>query len=126
MGFLPSLKIGEFFESICVSGEVICQENQYWLIHSSSRDWRVYAPEVANNWVLRNPADASYGMLRVCVVFQKTTHLLCLMVLVLVLSVLIFLALMEHSTFEKVELGTTIHTPFNQLEPIHMPLQRPI
>jgi hypothetical protein len=36
-------------ESKLAKFQVICQENQYWLIHSSSKDWRVYVPEVANN-----------------------------------------------------------------------------
>jgi hypothetical protein len=65
-------------------------------------------------------------MLRACAVFHKMAHLLFLVVLVLVLSLLIFLALMEHSTFEKIDGGAAIHTPFNQLEPIHMALQRSI
>jgi hypothetical protein len=81
--------------------------------------------------ILRNLADASYGMLRACVVFHhprflQTTHLLSLIVLVLVLSVLTFLALMEHSKFEKIEFGATIHAPFTQLEPIHMSFERTI
>lgn len=36
------------FESIGVSGEFMRLKNQYWLIHSSSRNWRIYAPEVAS------------------------------------------------------------------------------
>ncbi len=67
-----------------------------------------------------------HGMLRVCASFQKTACLLSLGVLVFVLSLLIFLALMEHSMLEKIDGGATIHTPFDQLEPIHMSLQRAI
>src|SRR6266496_4860093 len=48
------------------------------------------------------------------------------MVLAFVLSLLILFALMEHSTFEQIELGTTIHASFDELKPIHVPLQRAI
>src|SRR5439155_4424987 len=45
------------------------------------------------NWILRNLADANCGMLRGCAVFHpprflETTHLLCLILLLLLLSVL--------------------------------------
>src|SRR5216684_6992966 len=53
-------------------------------------------------------------------------YLLSLLLFLLVLSVLIFLALMEHSTFEQIDLGATVHASFDELEPIHMPLQRSI
>jgi len=72
------------------------------------------------SWFLRNLADASYGMLRVCTIFQKTIRVLLLMVLVLVFSLLISLAPMEHSTLKQIEFGTTIQTPFDQRETIHM------
>jgi hypothetical protein len=75
--------------------------------------------------LLRNLADASCGMLRVCVAFHalqflQTIHLLCLTVLPLVLSVLILFALVEHSWLEKIDFGATIHAPFNEFEPIHI------
>ena len=32
-------------------GQVMCQKNQYWLIHLSSKDWQFNESEVANLWV---------------------------------------------------------------------------
>jgi len=51
-----------------------------------------------NVWILRKSADASYGVLSVCAIFQKTVRL---PLAVLVLSVLIFLALMKRSPFDQ-------------------------
>ena len=38
------------YESIWDLDEDMRQKNQYWLIYLSSRNWRVYASEVANLW----------------------------------------------------------------------------
>src|SRR5205807_7001318 len=70
-------------------------------------------------------------MLRVCAIFHhlrflQTTHLLFLMVLLLVLSVLILFAPMEHAKLEQIEFGATIHASFNVLEPVHIPFYRTI
>ena len=70
-------------------------------------------------------------MLRVCAAFQylrflQTIHLLCLIVLLLLLSVPILFALVEHSKLEKIEFGATIHASFNELEPIYIAFQRTI
>ena len=80
-------------------------------------------------WFLRNLADANYGMLRGCAIFQhprflQTICLWSLPVLVLVLSVLTLFALMEHTKLEQIKLGLTIHASFNELEPIDMPFDR--
>src|SRR5260221_8617813 len=56
----------------------------------------------------------------------QTTHLLSLMVLLLVLSVSTLSALVEHSKLEQVQFGATIHTSFNELEPIDIAFQRTI
>src|SRR5258708_34148771 len=68
-------------------------------------------------------------MLRVCVLFYRPRclqmiSLLCL--LLLLLSVQTLLAVMEHSKLEQIELGSTIHAAFNELEPIHLPFDRAI
>ena|SRR6266446_6313442 len=75
-----------------------------------------------NLWFLRNLADANYGMLRGCAIFQhprflQTICLWSLPVLVLVLSVLTLFALMEHAKLEQIKLGSTIHTSFNERIP---------
>src|SRR6266487_5855506 len=36
----------------------------------------------------------------------------------------LFLGHMKHTSPQQRELGTTIHAPFNELEPIHMPFER--
>ena len=81
---------------------------------------------VARKWNLRNLADPGCDMLRGCAIFHhlrflQTTHLLFLMVLLLVLSVLILFAPMEHAKLEPIECCTTIPTSFDELEAIHMP-----
>src|SRR5216117_2446581 len=73
---------------------------------------------VTKAWILRNFADANYGMLRVSAVFHhcgflQMVSLLCL--LLLVLSGQTPLVVVEDSKLEKIELGAPIHTPFNQL-----------
>ncbi len=80
-------------------------------------------------WFLRNLADGKYGMLRGSAMFHppgflQTIHLWSLPVLVLVLSVLTLFALMEHAKLEQIKLGSPIHAPFNELEPIDMPFDR--
>ena len=50
--------------------------------------------------------------------------LLCLLLFVLSLQTL--LVMMKHATLEKIEIGLTIHTPFNQFESIHLALNRTI
>src|SRR5258708_16151915 len=68
-------------------------------------------------------------MLRVCVLFYRPRclqmiSLLCL--LLLLLSVQTLVAVMEHAKLEQIELGSTIHAAFNELEPIHLPFDRAI
>jgi len=38
----------------------------------------------------------------------------------------LFLGHMQHTCSQERELGTAIHAPFNELEPIHMAFERPI
>src|SRR5260221_144411 len=81
--------------------------------------------EETNRTFLRNLADARCGMLRGCAAFHALRFLqmipqLCLMVLLLILSVLILFAPMEYAKLEQIEFCTTIHTSFNQLQPIHI------
>src|SRR6266571_5448445 len=78
-------------------------------------------------WILRNLADPSCDMLRGCTVFHalrflQMNHLLSLLLVLLVLSVLIRFAPMEHPKLEKIDFGATIHASFNEFEPIHIPL----
>jgi hypothetical protein len=47
--------------------------------------------------------------------------MISLLCLLLLLSVQTLLAVMEHSKLEQIELGSTIHAAFNELEPIHLP-----
>ncbi len=66
-------------------------------------------------------------MLRGCTVFHalrflQMNHLLSLLLFLLVLSVLIRFAPMEHPKLEKIDFGATIHASFNEFEPIHIPL----
>ena len=79
-------------------------------------------------WILRNLADLSDGTLRVCAAFDhprffQTTHLLCLTVLVLVFSLLDLFTLIKDSKLEKIELCTTIHASFHELEPSDIPFK---
>ena len=53
-------------------------------------------------------------------------HLLSLLLFLLVLSVLIRFAPMEHPKLEKIDFGATIHASFHEFEPIHIPLSRTI
>ena len=52
--------------------------------------------------------------------------MLFLIVLLLVLSVLILFAPMEHAKLEQIEFGATIQASFNELEPVHIPFSRTI
>ena len=69
-------------------------------------------------------AESANGTPKGCVLFSpprclQMTSLLRFLLLVLSLQAL--LAVMKHSKLEKIELGATIHAPFNELEPIHVP-----
>jgi hypothetical protein len=66
--------------------------------------------------------SAAFHQLR----FLQTTHLLFLLVLFLVLSVLILFTPMEHAKLEQIEFGATRHASVNELQTIHIPLQRTI
>ena|SRR2546425_268679 len=73
-------------------------------------------------WNLRNLADPSCDMLRGCTVFHalrflQMNHLLSLLLFLLVLSVLIRFAPMEHPKLEKIDFGTTIHASFTEVSP---------
>src|SRR6266576_1751206 len=64
-------------------------------------------------------------MPRVCAVchlpwFLEMIHWLCLPVLILVFPLLILFTLIENSNLEKIELCATIHTFFNELQPIYI------
>ena len=68
-------------------------------------------------------------MLKGCAMFHpprflQTIHVWSVPALVLVLSVLTLFALMEHAKLEQIKLGSTIHAPFNELEPIDVPFDR--
>jgi hypothetical protein len=81
--------------------------------------------------ILRNFADLNGGMLRVCAIchlpwFPEMIYWVSLPVLVLVFPLLILFTLIENSNLEKIELCATIHTFFNELQPVHIPFQRTI
>ena len=113
------------------------REETLWGPHGYHRYPAKFIPQLVHRIIvicqikrfLRNLADLNDGILRVCAVFDhprvlQTSHLLCLLALLLVLSVLTLFAGMEYSKLEKIELGTTVHAPFNQFEPIHLSFQR--
>src|SRR5437763_10244184 len=58
--------------------------------------------------------------------FLQINPLLFLLLVLLVLSVLTLFAVMEHAKLEQIDFGATVHASFNELEPIHIPLQRTI
>src|SRR6266496_6742673 len=71
-----------------------------------------------NVWILRNLADPSCDMLRVCTVFHalrflQMNHRLSLLLFLLVLSVLTRFAVMEHAKLEQIDFGATVHTSFD-------------
>ena len=68
-------------------------------------------------------------MLRASVVFHharclQMISLLCL--LPLVLSVQTLLVVMEDTQVEQIKVRATVHTPFDQFEPVHVTLERTI
>ena len=75
-----------------------------------------------HNWFLRNPADGKCGMVR------DETICSCFLILQgihpLLLIILLLLKIVEHAKPEQIELRATIALPFDQLEPIAVPLQR--